>query len=144
MTVVMDTLHKWTRMEHKESAKKEGCVTHTCTCNSLDNVERHSECQNAAEHHHHHSSSWLSTCGSWCSCLCNGKQSACKCCESKYMYIHLSERSLNHFVPSHFAAPWANFFMALATFFVPSHEKIIHIVFRYISSYTYHAKCCRN
>lgn len=31
--------------------------------------------------------------------------------QSKYMYmymhIHLSERSLNHLVPSHFAAPWA-------------------------------------
>ena len=68
--------------------------------------------------------------------------------QSKYMYmymhIHLSERSLNHLVPSHFAAPWAIFFMALATFFVPSREKSILIVFRYITSYTYHAKCHMN
>lgn len=62
-----------------------------------------------------------------------------------YMHIHLSERSLNHLVPSHFAAPWAIFFMAFATFFVPSHEKSILIVFRYyITSYTYHAKCHMN
>ena len=105
----------------------------------LGNVVQHSECQNAAEHHHHHSFSWPSTCGSSCSCLCSGKQSACKHSKSKYiyMYIHLSERSLNHLVPSHFAAPWA-IFMALATFFVPSHDISIHIIimFRYILSHT--------